>query len=83
MKKLNAKLEKKIKKYDRKFAKQAKPTDEFIRKYVKKSIVEGIESMMYMKKPKDKIERIWNECVWFFKIVIIFLALSRITQFFT
>lgn len=80
MQKLNAKQERKIKKLEEKWGKQAKPANDFYKKYVKKSIREGIEGMMYNKKPKDKVERMWNEFVWFFKIIIIFLALSRITQ---
>lgn len=83
MSKLNAKQERKIKKFEKRWGKQAKPANDFYKKYVKKSIREGIESMMYMKKPKDKVEKIWNEIIWFLKIVIIFLALSQITDFIT
>ena len=44
-------------------------------KIFKSELIEGKNNMIYGKRPKDKLERIWYECMWFFKIMIIFFAL--------
>lgn len=37
-------------------------------------------NMMYGKKSKDKVDRFAYELVWWFKLIIIFLAFSYITR---
>ena len=58
--------------------KELAPVEKFLRQ-VKKVIREEKNKMMYGKKETNRIDRFAYELVWWFKLVIVFMAFSYIT----
>lgn len=75
-------LDERIKRKEEEWQEQMEPFNSFW-DYVKEAIGDGINSMMYNKKPTDKGEKIADQFIWFFKIVVIFFALKGFTYWLT
>jgi cytochrome c2 len=62
----------------KKWDKEMRPVDKFFNA-VKKIIKEEKNKMMYGKKEKDRIDRFAYELIWWFKLIIVFMAFSYLT----
>lgn len=75
-----------IKKIEKEWEEQAHPfhdgIDLFV-KYVKRELKDFMNSMMYRQKPKNKVDRFYENFVWWLKIIGIFFMLKGITYWLT